>query len=286
MELPAKDDDLKRRYDLVTLIAALAVGVGSVWAVTRLYGQGAAPPAQEEVAVLVAARDLHAGEVVTAEAIKVGSYPKQAVTAATALPGDRAALVDLPLRVDLRAGTPLLRSYVSRPAIDERLSSRLRPGERAVAVAVDAVSTLGGHLEPNDRVDVLATFRINGADPSRTPRTRTILTGIPVLAVGTRTGTSLRRGSFADLTATGRSRPDAGRATTVTLRVTPPQAEVLVLAGATADLSLILRNPDDADTTGTDGDLTLGELLHLQASKSKRPAAPPRPKQPPVTYER
>ncbi len=285
METKPDEGGPEKRYDLLTIAIALIAGLLAIWAGNRYFGAQIKSAEEPEIQILAAARDLAAGEQIAEDAVVVVPYPARAVTGDMARPQDRVVLVDLPLRVAVRKGNPILRSYVSGAPIDARLSMLLQEGDRAITIAVDPVSGLAGHLRPNDRVDVLGTFQVPSADPARALRTRTLLVNVPVLAVGERTGTSFadqRLPGLALLSSQTRSR---AQATTVTLRVTPEQGEILAFASESARLKLLLRHPDDASPRSEPVDHTLGELFDLP-ERTASDAPPARPPRSPVTYER
>jgi Flp pilus assembly protein CpaB len=86
-------------------------------------------------------------------------------------------------------------------------------------------------LQPGDRVDVLAGVARGGDSP---PKTVTIIRGALVLALNDSTESAGATPS-----------PDAGNLTTVTLGVTPKQADLLTLADMNTTLRLALRSPQE-----------------------------------------
>jgi Flp pilus assembly protein CpaB len=120
----------------------------------------------------------------------------------------------------------------------EALSEILRSGRRGVAVEVDRHSMMGGLLQPNDRVDVLASYAAGidivggatGRAGGRTvPKTVVVLEDVTVLAVGGR------------MARTPQARSSQNRATIV-LALTPDQALVLSHVHREASISLLLRS--------------------------------------------
>ena len=283
MEITARDDRLKKRYDLLTIVVALVAGILAIWGGHRYFGGQMRAEEEPEITILTAARDLTAGEPITEDAIATVSYPARAVTEDVAQPKDRVVLVDLPLKVGVKKGNPILRSYVSGAPIDSRLSSRLEPSERAITIAVDPVSGLAGHLKPNDRVDVLGTFRIAAAEAGRGVRAKTLLVAVPVLAVGERTGISFGGDQLPGLSMLATKGRKRANATTVTLKVTHREAEVLALSSETAEIRLVLRHPDDLSRPDAAEEMTLERLLELDPPEPRK-KAPER--KPAVTYER
>ncbi|MGN6669180.1 MAG: Flp pilus assembly protein CpaB [Trinickia sp.] len=143
------------------------------------------------------------------------------------------------LRHRVRAGTPLGPADVISPSSPGFLAAALKPGMRAISVAIDDVSGNAGLIEPGDYVDVLLTQQIatspgaaNGSD--RTVETETIAERVRALAVGT----AFTRPKDDD------KKPNSAneRARTVTFEVTPRSAEVVTVAAHLGSLSLALRS--------------------------------------------
>lgn len=134
----------------------------------------------------------------------------------------------------IAAGQPIRREYLLLPGQDGFLAAVLKPGRRAVSVAVDAVSGNAGHIFPGDKVDLILTQTLGGRDPSTRPGKRwaseTILRNVRVIAVDQNLQSNL-------------AERDAGRvARTITLEVLPPDAEKVALASGLGKLSLSLRS--------------------------------------------
>lgn len=95
-------------------------------------------------------------------------------------------IADLGLVLELRAkrtiisGTILTKGMFekARPLVDE-----LPVGYRALALKANEISTIGGHLKPGDRVDVLYVLRPN-SESGLTTTARRLARNLEVLAVG------------------------------------------------------------------------------------------------------
>jgi Flp pilus assembly protein CpaB len=107
---------------------------------------------------------------------------------------------------------------------------QIQPGQRAVAVRVNAECLAGGWVLPGSHVDVSLTTR--GAEAS----TRIFLQNMLVLAVDQ---TDQRGDGVRNI---------LGQ--TVTVAATPEEANRLKLASSLGELSLMLRRPGESDTTG------------------------------------
>ncbi|MCK5850648.1 MAG: Flp pilus assembly protein CpaB [Kiritimatiellae bacterium] len=161
--------------------------------------------------------------------------------------GDRAVLPDDAPKIfnrkalhSIKAANPIL--WTDIEGVDRRgktLASIIQPGLRAVSISVGGASAVSSMVRPNDRIDILGTFSF----PSRnTPGemetvTLTVLQDVTVLATGQ---------TMANQQSTkGRSRSNSGYST-VTLEVSPREAELLVFAQQLrGSLVLSLRNPSD-----------------------------------------
>jgi len=118
------------------------------------------------------------------------------------------------------------------------LSGDLRHRWRAISVNVSGAAAVSGMVNPNDHVDVLGTFSF----PSKTVPgemelvTFTILQNVLVLATGKETAKSRALGE----------RTAGGNYNTVTMEVTPREAEMLVFTEQIKGrIALALRHPDD-----------------------------------------
>jgi pilus assembly protein CpaB len=99
-----------------------------------------------------------------------------------------------------------------------------------VSISIDAVSGVSGFINPGDRVDVFM-IRGSGAELS----SNLILENIQIIAVDQQTNTE-------------RNAPVAGR--TVTVEVTPTEAQKLALAQQVGRLSLTLRGFGEQEIVG------------------------------------
>ena len=111
------------------------------------------------------------------------------------------------------------------------MAAVLPSGKRAVAIdlADQGKTAAGGFILPNDRVDVIRTFHPDEAPMSFA--SETILTNIRVLAIG-----QIVQEKSSDRTVIGG---------TATLEMTAEQAEKVILAQRTGQLTLSLRSMSD-----------------------------------------
>lgn len=145
------------------------------------------------------------------------------------------------VRIALFAGEPVRREKLVRANSNAFMSAILPAGMRAMAISIDRTgsTSAGGFVLPNDRVDIMKTYRDDDGAKSGGDQqsTETILRNIRVLAIGQNV-----QDKNGEKVVTG---------DTATLEVTPVQAEILALAQKTGVLSLALRSLADAGTADT-----------------------------------
>jgi pilus assembly protein CpaB len=211
-----------------TIIVAVLLALGTAWlTMTYLRSFAAANnPSGHMRTVLIASKDIPARAPIPADAVVAVSRPadqtdRDAIDAPEKLRG-AISLISIP------AGAVLTESKVGHPA-DVGLAVRLRPGQRAISIPVDRVKDVSGLLESGDHVDVIADV---AKGPGVPPHAATIMRDVVVLAVGP-----------ALETASASPSPDQQNAATITLAVTPKQANLLTLADINATIRLALRSP-------------------------------------------
>lgn len=202
-------------------------------------------PAMDTTSVLVAAAPIPMGQTLTERDLRwqdwpAGAVPEGLITADEGMEIATGAIV----RAGVLAGEPIRRERLIRSDNGGFLSAVLPSGMRAVAISIDSrgSSTAGGFVLPNDRVDVLSTYRDETASQqigSDVHVAETILHNVRVLAIGKNVETDEEGNAFVD-------------GETATLELTPSQAEMITLAQRTGQLSLVLRSLADATPTAED----------------------------------
>lgn len=133
---------------------------------------------------------------------------------------------------DIYAGEPILGSRLAAPGSGGGLAATIPTGMRAVAVKVDEIIGVAGFVTPGMRVDVLISGNPPGtSNNTQGTITKTLLQNIQVLSAGT------------DIQRDAEGKPK--QVQVVNLLVSPPQAELLSLAGNETHIQLVLRNPLD-----------------------------------------
>jgi pilus assembly protein CpaB len=243
-----------------TLLVAILLAIGTGWLTLNYINgvKGANSGATVQRTVLVAVSDIPPRTQITPAMVRRETRPAGTVDS-DALSDTIPAVGSISL-ISIPAGSQLTASKVGRPSA-VGLPVRLAPGRRAVSILIDKVKGVSGLIQPGDRVDVIAVPPRNGPDA---PPAATILRGLKVLAVGTSLETSSATPS-----------PEEQTSTTVTLEVTPRQADLIAMADQNASLRLALRSPREPLNSEPT------EALHFPADESQQPqqqvAAAPAP---------
>ena len=124
----------------------------------------------------------------------------------------------------------------------EGLAAVVKKGMRAVSINCSGAASVSGMVRPNDHVDVIGTFDLSespaGAARAKSLVTCTLLQNVLVLATGKETAKTQQPAYGA-----------GGGFSTVTLEVTPREAEMLAFAEQIKGrLVLTLRNRNDTST--------------------------------------
>jgi len=259
---------MRSRRLFIVMALALLSGLAAAWLALNYLRQPENPirtvePAATEV--VVAARDLSLGTVLTAEDVKLASWP------GGLLPEGYTASVEEVLGRGVITNVVLNEPLISRKmAVKEAgggLPIVIPEGMRGVSVRVDDVISIAGFVLPGTRVDVMVTLD-QGAQQGN-PVTKLMLQNIPVLTSGQVVEQDINGEPI--------------QVTVITLLVSPEEAEQLVLAATRGRIQLALRNTLDVDSVTTQG-ARLSNLIPTQ--RVARSSAPRRATPPPATQTR
>jgi pilus assembly protein CpaB len=251
-----------RSKSILLLTLALGCGLIASIGISQVMDRNKkqAPAAGETQPIFVALTDINPSDTLTAENIKLEQWPSQTVP-----PGALTKLDDVQgkrCRTKLYAGEPIL---VGKLGDETGASKNIPPGYRVTSVRVDAVSSTSSLIQPGDRVDVLVHLAANPAAGISSTTTKTILKDIKVYAV--------------DSVFVGKEHDEqVASAKTISLLVTPAQAETVALIGEAGQIRLVLRSPGDNLESPTPG-VTLAQVLGLE-DKGNRQAEKAKPDAP------
>jgi pilus assembly protein CpaB len=214
------------------LILTIAIALGGIAAfLARNWLLSQTQTAANATTIVVASETLSFGKSLTEENITeipwgLRNLPDGAFTSKQDLikSGRRAAITTI------SRNEPILGSKISDPGRSATLSTTLEKGKRAITVRVDDVRGVAGFIMPNDHVDVVL-IRTEGST-QRAAFSDLLLQNVKVIAV--------------DQVATEqKEKPSIAKA--ITLEATPAEAQKVALATEIGTLSLILRQPGEAE---------------------------------------
>ncbi|MFZ4626775.1 MAG: Flp pilus assembly protein CpaB [Blastocatellia bacterium] len=255
---------MNKRF-LLALAGAVFFGLVSIYA-AKFFLESRLNQARvrQQQGVVAAAVDIAPGTRIEPQHITVTQYPRellpeQAMIQQSEVLG-RVAIAEIPARM------PVLSRYLAGVGAQPGISGVTAAGMRAVSVRVDEASSVGGFVSPGTYVDVIAIMQpqLEGARQV----SKVILQKVRVLAGGQQMQ--------------NRAEGKPTLVNTVTLEVTPAQAEKLKLAEAEGRLQLSIRNATDLVIETTPGatrrDVINDVALEQRALEGARAAgsAPPR----------
>lgn len=216
----------------ILLVAALAIAIGTAFLIrNRLNDAASQTEAMDTSLVLVAANSLDAGHFIRAESDFVWtqwpvenlheSYIQQGTVDITEFEGAVA-------RTDILAGEPIYATRLVKPDDGGFMPAVLHPGMRAISISVNATTGNAGFIFPGDHVDMILTHELQGDDDNNQGFvSETFAKDVRVLAVD-------QRFNSKDST--------VALARTVTLELSPKQAEMTNVATELGRISLSLRS--------------------------------------------
>ena len=237
---------MSARQLIVLAIAAIAA-IGALLIIRGMGGQRAEPAAAAPQniggeQILVVTRDIPQGAALVPSDLALRSFPEESVgpqfVRLSQQPAAQADFVGAVTRRPFLQGEPITKGSVLQPDGQGFMAAQLDPGFRAVAIEVSPDSSAGGFIQPNDRVDVIATTMIAGDDGRERARSTIVLEDIRVLALD----------DIVQPQTSGEA-PTRTIASVAVLELSAGDARTLAEADGQGDISLALRGVE-AQTVG------------------------------------
>lgn len=247
----------------IALVVAVFFGLIAAYGIFNFLSQTAKEKESLRVAnqdIVVAGQDIPPGTTLNDEAIKKGvlktmPWPKASVPAGAF--SSTQQVIGKVNRVKILANEPILESRLAGEGAG--LTVRLEAGKRAIATRVDEIIGVSGFIVPDDRVDIILTTTPIGAN-AEAKISKIVMQNKRVLSV-------------AQSTEQKDGKPQLARS--ITLEVTPEEAERLSLAATEGQITMTLRGLGDDAAVTTVG-ANKRDLLALAAAPVRKgPAAAP-----------
>lgn len=232
---------------VAVLVVALGAGLAA-WTMARnIDSTEAAPVVQqtfETEQVLVAARDIQPGVMISSADLTWQTWPRDAVNAVflrrSRTPDAITEMTGAVARGAFFSGEPIRDSKLVRAGRGGYLSAVLPSGMRAVATRTSPQTGAGGFILPNDRVDVILTRReASAGNAAESYSSERVLENVRVLAI--------------DQTVEEQNGKMVVVGNVATLELKPEHTEILALAEQLGEISLALRSiMDGGGAEGSD----------------------------------
>ena len=239
---------MRNKRLIIAVFAAVAFGLIAAVSVSR-YLANAQEYTRNLSNVVIAKTDIEIGSRIIQEQLTVAQFPRSVAPEGTYSKVDDRLIGRIAVQ-RISAREPITESRLAPEGSAAGLSAIIPEGYRAMNVRVDDVVGISGFIMPGTLVDIVVVIEPPDNTQNRERISKIVLQNIKVLA----NGANLDK---------PKNEKEAERVRTVTLQVTPDQAEKLALATSEGRLQLVMRNSIDQGDEVTPGankrTLLLGE---------------------------
>ena len=244
-----------RPKSLILLALALGCGlVASIGISQVLDSKNNQPAVEQTVPIYVALENINLNDPIDDGMVSLQEWPKSKVPVGAITSWED--LEDRRPRTVIFAGEPLMDGKLMGKGQRHDPISGIPPKMRLKTVSVDARKSAAGLLSPGDRVDVQIYVRRNDRENIPHSFTKIFLQNIRVYAVDQEV---MRNAEGEDARAVAK---------TVSLVVTPEQANRITTAENLGEISLIPRHPDD-DSIVEDMEANTEDIFASSESNSR-----------------
>ena len=216
-----------QKRSLIVLTLGVVIALGTALSLkNRMVDKSKEAPELSQV--VVAMTDIPAGAFVREGQVALVDWPKANITDSmltnqNTKPGEFNGAV---ARRAFQKGEPVLKNQLVKSTEGGFMSAVLEGGKRAVSIAVDSTTGNAGFIFPGDHVDLILTHSVT-RQSTQSRASETFIEDVRVLAVDQMLDNPENKAVLAK---------------TVTLEVTPKQAEEINLAKDLGKISLSLRS--------------------------------------------
>ena len=269
---------MRNKRLIIAVVAALAFGLLAAVSVAR-YLAKSTEYTKNLSNVVVAKVEIPVGSRIIGEWLEVAQFPRN-VTPEGTFQKVNDDLIGRVAVTRIAAREPITEGRLAPVGSAGGLSSVIPEGFRAMTVKVDDVVGVSGFIMPGTLVDVVVVISPPQGAGAQDRVSKIVLQNIKVLASGQNIDKP-------------KNEKEAERVKSVTLQVTPEQAEKLALASTEGQLQLVMRNSVDQGDEVTPGanknSLLSGERAQpvpepgLKGTTAPKPTVARRPRPRPAT---
>lgn len=225
-----------RKLLFIAIIFALFASIVAYYYITKLEQESIVVVETEEVVIAkltIPAKTEITIDMLEVRSFEVGKIPRSSYRSINEVIGQVT-------KETIYKGEPIIHERIADENYKKNhLSYSVPEGYRAVTLKYDPVMGVGNFIQPGDYVDVIGTYD-EKVSPTEEDVSKIVLQNVLVLAVGSNTGIDLEQKSATDIQ-------------TITLAVTPKDAEKLVFTDEKASVRLMLRPLNEKTTPTTPG---------------------------------
>ncbi|MCX8131882.1 MAG: Flp pilus assembly protein CpaB [Clostridia bacterium] len=225
-------ESVNKKVIFLALIMAL---VTSFLVYTYVKKATTKPETVEYTKVYVAAKTMPAKYKVQEDDLKEAKVTRELVNVSAVL--NKADIIGKRIKDRIIEGEQILRDRLVEDKM-LNLAYNVPDGKRAVSIAVTEEIQVANLIKPDDMVDVVASFEFD-KDEGTIKVTRTIVQNVQILALGQ------------EMTVSEEKKEELPK--TVTLAVSPSDAEKVIYAAEFGRIRLALRNAEDKRQSNPEG---------------------------------
>ncbi|MCA9798219.1 MAG: Flp pilus assembly protein CpaB [Cyanobacteria bacterium HKST-UBA04] len=246
--------------------------------------------------LVVAVRSIPKGEAIGRGDVKKVDWPEELYPKPESYKNPK-DIIGRVTSTDILAGQPVFKLNLAEKGARSGITNLIPNGFRAITISVSESKAVAGFIKPGDHIDVLATFEIRVAKEAKeslpvvpwennVPLTDTVVQDITVLAIAQELDEKqlpYEDDEDEDEGDKDKKKSDSAKVvSTLTLAVTPEQAEKIAFSEERGKLKVVLRNHNDQQKpvligTVTDSIVDLQDAL-AKALADKGQTRAPRPK--------
>lgn len=257
------------RSRILILVVAVVCAVLAALLGSGMFAQKpatvAVQPPRSGTPVLIVTKDIAVGERLTAGSLAWRDWPRENLAGfmitQESRPDALSELEGARARSPLYLGEPVSERSLVKANDGNIMSALVGEGLRGVAIRISDRTAGSGFILPNDRVDVIATIRVevetdsNNDDKRTIVFSRTIITNARVLSINQALAQEGDKPAFTDLQ-------------TAVLELAPLQAELVARAETQGELSLALRSFAEAGDDSSQEKPELASISEIPNSVS------------------